>query len=46
MDRHSISILRDEFARALRILREERDPLPLLFEPFEEPAKEGGGEQE
>ena len=42
VDRNSIGVLRDEFVRATRIMREERDPnvaLSLLFEKYEPPQR-------
>eukprot|EP00894_Picocystis_sp_ML_P002665 jgi/Pico_ML_1/53182/g3780.t1 len=37
VDRNSISALRDEFVRAAKILRDEEDPLPKLFQPYIRP---------
>ena len=34
VDRQSIRVLRDEFKRAARILRQDRSPAVALFEPF------------
>jgi hypothetical protein len=34
VDRHSIRVLRDEFKRAARILRQDPNPAVALFEPF------------
>ena len=34
VDRHSIRVLRDEFKRAARILRQGPNPAVALFEPF------------
>jgi len=34
VDRHSIGVLRDEFCRAAKILREEERPLEVLFEVY------------
>mmetsp|Transcript_130 Transcript_130/g.427 ORF Transcript_130/g.427 Transcript_130/m.427 type:complete len:505 (+) Transcript_130:1226-2740(+) len=44
VDRNSISALRDEFVRAAKILRDEEDPLPKLFEPYVRPDEQDPGE--
>ena len=44
VDRNSISALRDEFVRAAKILRDEEDPLPKLFEPYIRPDEQDLGE--
>ncbi|KAH7440008.1 hypothetical protein KP509_04G087500 [Ceratopteris richardii] len=34
VDKHSIRVLRDEFRRAARIMQQEVNPCPALFEPY------------